>query len=321
MNKLRLVCIGGGTGQSVLLRSLLLVWDQIDTLTAGGAVTDRGNSTGFYRDLGFIGVGDPRRMFGALATSPLVADFEQLGAHGQKIGNHFICSTIADHQGDVLAAFRFLNRKLQTRGMVWPVTPAVVDLKFLLESGRVSEGELTVPRISVDDSVVSVSLNKPAAATAELVKAIAEADLIILGPGSTYTSVIAALLPDGMREAIVSSRAKLLYICNVSTERGEVRSGVRGHLATVDSYLRPSDYTGTIIDYCLVNSQVVRVDRDPNVLDSIRHITTHRQSIEGTEILQAPLINPRKTLLCHDPDKLSVALESVFHHIQRPVAV
>jgi len=220
----RVVAIGGGTGLSTLLRGLKAYTDH---LTAVVTVFDDGGSSGrLRRELGILPPGDIRDCLVALAESePLMTRlfeyrFRGGALDGHAFGNLFIAS-LAGVTGDLESAVKETSKVLNIRGRVLPSAVADVVLTATCEDGSVIEGESQITRAR--RRIARVAL-KPAdvAPVPEVLQAIAEAELIVLGPGSLYTSVIPNLLVRGIAEAIRANHAALrVYVCNVMTQPGE----------------------------------------------------------------------------------------------------
>ncbi|ADG06829.1 gluconeogenesis factor YvcK family protein [Kyrpidia tusciae] len=225
LHRPRVVVIGGGTGQSVLLRGLKM--HEVD-LTAVVTVADDGGSSGRLRSaFGMPPPGDIRNCLVALAdTEPLM---EQLWQHrfqgdddglaGHSFGNLFIAA-MADVTGDFETAVREASRVLAVRGRVLPAARRAVVLKARLEDGREITGESRIP--AAGGRIVRVAIAPgDAEAPQEVVEAIEKADVVVLGPGSLYTSIIPNLLVPEVARAIRRSRAWKVYVCNVMTQPGE----------------------------------------------------------------------------------------------------
>lgn len=221
----KIVAIGGGAGLSTLLRGLK---EHTDNLTAIVTVADDGGSTGrLRRDLGLLPPGDFRRCIEALAEAePLMTELfeyrfpEGNGLEGHSLGNLFIAA-MAAVTGNFERALLESSRVLAVRGRILPSTLADVTLWAQLENGALVEGESNIPRLS--GSRIHHVYLAPADARAhpEAVRAILDADLIVLGPGSLYTSIVPNLLVEGIRQAILASHGLRVYVCNVAPQVGE----------------------------------------------------------------------------------------------------
>ena len=250
----RVVTIGGGTGLSILLRDLK---QYTSNLTAVVTVSDDGGSSGRLRgELGILPPGDIRSCLLALAdTEPVMEKlFDHRfsggsGLEGHSFGNLFIVAMT--EMFGFQEAVRLFGRVLAIRGRVYPVTLDLVQLEALDARGNLTRGQSVLynhegplKRISlVPDRV------KP---LPEVLEAISEADVIVLGPGSLFTSIIPNLLVPGIVETILKARAPVFYICNVATQPGET-TGFSGadHVQALLDHSSPG-----LLDYIVVNSDL-----------------------------------------------------------------
>lgn len=301
--KPRLVLLGGGNGLSNLMGGIRPWRERFGSITVGVAVSDNGGSSGqLRRQFGLPALGDLRRALAAFAGTEEAANFNTLIEGSEhKIGNRWLADRIAEAEGDFLTAIIRANERLATIGDVWPVTPSAPDLRVMLDSGREVVGESSIPELTLRDRIVSIRYKEPAEATPPLLARIAAADLIVIGPGSLYTSVIASLLPNGIVRAIQLSPAELLYVCNVSTERGETQGyGVFDHL---DALCR----CATLVPHAVVvNNRILQQDKDETRLRNIRHIEPEPQiyRLNRTRVIAADVVD-RQRRLCHDPARLA----------------
>jgi uncharacterized cofD-like protein len=239
----RIVAIGGGTGLSVLLRGLKEVTSNI---TAVVTVADDGGSSGRLRQqLGVPPMGDIRNCIAALADAePAMTDLLQYrfpsngrrsAFEGHAFGNLLIAALTDIEGGDFEEAVRSSNRVLAVRGKVVPVAPTPLTLHAELADGRTIEGQSAIARargirrvwITPDDTDAS----------REAVEAIATADLVVIGPGSLYTSIMPSLLVPGLRAALERCSAPRLFICNVATQVGETEEyALSDHLVALRAH-------------------------------------------------------------------------------------
>lgn len=220
----KVVVIGGGTGLSVLLRGLK---EKPLDITAIVTVADDGGSSGRLREeLSMPPPGDIRNVIVALAdTEPLLAGLFQhrfasgAGLAGHSLGNLFIAA-MKEITGDFVTAVKEISRVLAVRGQVLPAANQAIILKAEMEDGTIVIGESQIPKIG--KRIKRVFLEpKDVKPLDEAVEAINQADLILLGPGSLYTSILPNLLVPGISKAIKDSKAQKAYICNVMTQPGE----------------------------------------------------------------------------------------------------
>lgn len=305
----RLVVIGGGTGMPVLLRGLK---ELTSNLTAIVTVADDGGSSGRLRgELGILPPGDIRNCLTALATAePLLEQLFQhrfnsgSGLDGHSFGNLFIAA-MSEITGDFEAAVKESSKVLVVRGKVLPVTLDNVVLCAELADGTTVCGE---SNITAAEAAVKRVFTLPAETypLPEALAAIAEADAIIFGPGSLYTSVIPNLLIPGITEAIAASAAKKIYVCNVMTQLGETTNYTASdHLQAILDHSR-SD----LIDCVLVNMAPV----DPELLARYQAegaapvaVDTEALKKQGVSIAIGDLIS-QEDVVRHDSQRLARAV-------------
>jgi len=241
----RIVALGGGTGLSMLLRGLK---EHTSNLTAVVTVADDGGSTGVLRaELGIPAVGDIRNCIVALADAePLMGRLLQYrfpgvagsdgvpastdepagdramassGLGGHAVGNLLLAALVELEGGDFEQAVREMNRVLAVRGRVVPATGSVLTLNARLDDGSEVAGQSRIAKANRVDRVwVTPDDCRP---TEDALRAIADAELIVLGPGSLFTSLLPVLLVPGIAEAIEASGALVIFACNVATQPGE----------------------------------------------------------------------------------------------------
>jgi len=252
----RVVTIGGGTGLSVLLSGLK---EYTANITAIVTVADDGGSSGRLRqEFDILPPGDIRNCLVALADAPtLMQDLFQFRfdtnseLSGHSFGNLFI-TVMTRLTGDFEKAIKETSKVLALKGQVIPSTLDNVVLVARHKDGSVTEGEDKIPKSHRPIEQVMLKPNSPTA-TPEAIKAIEEADIIILGPGSLYTSIIPNLLIKDIRDAVVSSSAIKVYVCNVMTQPGETDGfRVSDHIKVLAAHSHPK-----IFDYCIVNTAEV----------------------------------------------------------------
>jgi uncharacterized cofD-like protein len=252
----RVVAIGGGTGLSVLLRGLKQVTSNI---TAVVTVADDGGSSGVLRtEMGVPPMGDIRMCIAALAdaepamNSLLQYRFPAGNGHDPHFAGHafgnLLIAALTDVSGDFEEAVRQSNRVLAVRGSVVPVAGKPITLHAELDDGTLLDGESQIEHArGIKRIWITPEDVRP---NAEALTAIANADVVVIGPGSLYTSLLPPLLVPGMREALTETRAARLFVCNVATQLGETEGyGVSHHLAALAAH----DLSG-VVDAVLVNS-------------------------------------------------------------------
>lgn len=320
----RIAVIGGGHGLSNMLRGLK---EYTENLSAIVTVADDGGGSGALRqDLGMPPPGDIRNCMVALAnTEPLMKQmmdyrFQEGTLAGQSFGNLFLAA-MNGISPSFDAAVRRMSEVLAITGRVLPVTTADVQLEAEFENGAsvVGESKISYCKKKEDCRITKVRLlpERPKALP-EALAAIQEADMIVLGPGSLYTSIIPNLLVEGIVEAIQASSALKIYVCNVMTQEGETegytasdhiaalfKHSVPGlfHLSLVNSSPIPADVADR---YAQEGAEALRYDGD-------------RCAALGVELVSRPIAMVQDGYVRHHPDKL--AQELILLHAERNVRI
>lgn len=257
----KIVVIGGGTGLSTLLSGLKFYTANI---TAIVTVADDGGSSGKLREeLGIIPPGDIRNCIAALADEDeIITELFQYrfksgqNLEGHSFGNLFLTALKEVVGGDFIKAVQAAGLILRSRGTVLPSSPEPMKLIAELEDGRVIEGESKIPEAKGKIKRLYCEPSNPKTQP-EAVDAILDAELIILGPGSLYTSIIPNLLVPGIVGAIKKSNAHKVFVCNIMTQPGETTGyTVSNHVSAVLEHAKCSN----LIDVVIAN------DRHPEVL-------------------------------------------------------
>ncbi len=320
-----IVAIGGGTGLSTLLSGLKRY---SSNLTAIVTVADDGGSSGVLRrELGVQPPGDVRNCLAALATEePLLTRLFQYrfqagtGLEGHSFGNLFL-SALTAITGSLESAITASSRVLAVQGQVVPATNADVRLWAELEDGTRIEGESAIGHAPSPIVRLGCTPERPPALPRAL-EAIAHADLIVLGPGSLYTSLLPNLLVPELVEAIGRSKAPRLYICNLMTQPGETDGlDVTGHLRALEAQLASLGvqerlFTAVLAQEDLGTSPLIEHYRkrgaEPVACDS-RQLRS-----QGYEVMLAPLQGARPSAtLRHDPKSVALAVMRFYKRHRR----
>jgi len=246
------VAIGGGTGLSTLLRGLK---GYSANITAVVAVADDGGSSGRLRQqLGIVPPGDIRNCIAALADAePLMTQLMQYrfppgsGLDEHAFGNLFIAAMTAV-TGDFEEAVRESNRVLAVRGQVLPATSVPLNLSARLASGRRLDGQVGIGH--AEEPIERVFIEPPdVRANPEALERILEADMVVIGPGSLFSSVLPNLLISDIRDALAAAPGMRVYVCNVATQPGETGAfSAAEHLEALFEHIGEG-----LIDYVLIN--------------------------------------------------------------------
>ena len=299
------VVVGGGHGLSVLLRGIK---DATSNVTAVVTVADDGGSSGRLREeLGIIPPGDLRNCLVALAdTEPLMEKLFQhrfggnSGLAGHSFGNLFIAA-MAEVTGDMETALKQSSKVLAVKGRVLPASKEHVRLDAIMDDGSVICGESQIPEARKRIHRVKL-FPDDAEAVQSSMDAIRDAEAIILGPGSLYTSVIPNLLVDGIADAVCRSKAIKIYICNVMTQPGETD----GYTASMHVKAIQDHAGRNAIDFILVNSTPVpEVLREKYAENGAYPVVVDEKELNrlGVGVIKADLIT-KADALHHEPQKL-----------------
>lgn len=232
-----------------------------DAITAIVAVTDDGGSSGrIRREIHMPAPGDVRNCVAALATDP--SPLAELLQHrlsggrldGHTIGNLLLAALTQQMGGDFASAVKELGRMVGTGGRVLPATSEVLHLKAECETGEVFVGETAIAQCR--RPIRRLMLERHVRPLPEAIEALVNADVIIVGPGSLYTSILPVLLTDGVAPTIYGLRATRIYVANLMTEPGETDDfTLEQHLDVIHSHVgRP------LFDYVLVNNAPIALE-------------------------------------------------------------
>ena len=313
----RIAAIGGGTGLSTLLRGLKLY---TKNLTAIVTMADDGGGSGRLRqDLGMLPPGDIRSCLEALANAePLMAQlmhyrFCEGTLAGQSFGNLFLAA-LNGIMPSFDRAVESLSQVLAITGQVIPVTSANVQLEAVFENGArvVGESHIFNAKKQQDCRIHHVSLvPEHPKALPDALQAISEADLILLGPGSLYTSVIPNLLVDGVADAIRASHAQKFYICNIMTQDGETEGYTAAdHLEALQRHGREG-----IVDLCLANNAPIPHELAARYSEEdaeLLRVDRERIAALGIALAEYPLLSAQGGYARHDPALLAQAVMELY---------
>lgn len=314
----KIVVIGGGTGLSTMLRGLKYYTSNI---TAIVTVADDGGGSGDLReDLGMIPPGDIRNCILALAdTEPIMEEllqyrFKEGRLKNQNFGNLFLAA-MDGISGNFEEAVQKVSQVLAVTGKVLPVTLENVVLKAKMKNGTIVEGESNIPqKAESDNTKIDYVFLEPEGVRAleEAVSAIKDADAIILGPGSLYTSVIPNLLVKDISTALIKSSAIKLYVSNIMTQPGETENyDVADHICAI------ADHIGrNVIDYVIVNTGVIEQGLKDKYLEStskLVELDEKKVKSLGVGIIKGDFISIKNGFVRHNSENLaSILIQTIM---------
>jgi uncharacterized cofD-like protein len=327
----RIVAIGGGTGLSTLLRGLKSYVSPrpqsgtrhpIRDLVAVVTVTDDGGSSGrLRREYSILPPGDIRSCMVALSQDEALLSrlfnyrFDAgRGLRGHSFGNLFL-TALSNVTGDFTRAVRVSSEVLAIRGRIFPSTNQQVTLEAVLKNGKTIAGETRIGKSRVPIRRVRL-VPRNVRPLPEVLEAIAQADLILIGPGSLYTSIIPNLLVTGVADAIKKSRATCVYIANLMTQPGETKQfTLADHVRAIELHTGRKLPERKLVDWIIVNNRAIPDDvaRRYRMMGGAQPVLANRQDLKRTGLrhILGDLLEVHGVVR-HDPAKLARLLLDQF---------
>ena len=307
MEKKKVVILGGGTGLSFLLKGLKMY--PLD-ITAIVSVCDDGSSTGRLREeFNTPAVGDIRKVIVALSeTEPLVEELlhyrfkTNSDLNGHAVGN-LLLTAMANITGNMSDGIESLGKVLNLKGKVVPLTEDNVTLVGNMEDGSIVEGEHHITQC--EKKIVSVSYKEKPVVTEEALRAIRDADSIILSMGSLFTSIIPNLICEEIIEEIDKSKADITYVCNIMTQPGETDDfTVSDHIKLLNSYLGKKKISKVIVNNDELDKEIVK---KYETLEEKDQVIFDREELEkmNVKIIEDDLIKYENQVIRHNTLKLA----------------
>lgn len=309
--------VGGGTGLSTLLRGMKYITGNCMAVVT---VADDGGSSGRLRqELGIIPPGDLRNCLVAMADrEPLMERVMQYRFKGDSVlaghnlGNLFLAA-IAATEGGMEEGLNAASQILKIRGHVIPSTLSNIQIRADMADGTSVLGESEIS--NAGKQIVRLHMvPADAPATKSAVQAIRDADVLIFGPGSLYTSVLPNLLVPGIRDAVLASKAFKIYVCNVMTQPGETDGyGAYDHVKAL------IDHVGKqFLDYVIVNDQEISEEQKKMYrAKGQEYVTPDIEQIEQLGIKPIPTrLISKEDMVRHDPQKLAMVLISLIYRLR-----
>lgn len=300
----KVVVIGGGSGQSVILKGLKQVAD-ID-ITTIVTVADDGGSTGRLRRQYHIpAMGDIRNVMCALAKEETLftqlmeyrfeGESEDIGGHN--LGN-LILTALTEKSGSFMDAISEISKIVNVKGTILPATSQVITLFARMSDGTVVRGESNIPNF--DNRIREIFYDEKVEADPDAVQAILDADIIFIGIGSLFTSVLPCLIIEGICDAIKKSKATRYYMCNAMTQPGETDYfSVEDHVEALEKHT----FKG-IASHVIVTSNHARDELMKKYANKGAYPVKIRQNKHDYEILQEDLLDVEGDYIRHDPIKI-----------------
>ncbi|SHM95324.1 gluconeogenesis factor YvcK family protein [Gracilibacillus kekensis] len=310
----KIVVIGGGTGMPVLLRGLKQ--HPID-LSAIVTVADDGGSSGRLRsEMEMPAPGDIRNVIAALSdVEPMLMELFQHrftkgnGLSGHSMGN-LLLAAMTSVTGDFYTGIKEISRVLNVKGNIYPIANQNMFLHAEYEDGDIVIGESNIPKANKRIRRVFLKPN-PVLPLPEAVEAIHDADLVVIAPGSLYTSTLPNLIVPQIGEALRQTTAKVVYVCNVMTQVGETN-----HYSASDHVQAIADHIGTgCIQAIVMHNRTI--DQDVQMVYAEENAEPVRYDLDklrsmGLEIIEEDIVKERNHSLRHDTDKVANVLCSLI---------
>lgn len=310
----RIVVIGGGTGMPVLLRGLKSLPIK---LTALVTVADDGGSTGRIRnDMAIPAPGDIRNVIAAMSeVEPMLIQlFQHRFVNGNDLSGHsmgnLLLAAMTSITGDFYTGIKEISRVLNVKGKIYPISNENIKLCAEMKDGTIVEGESNIPKSG--KQIKRVFLNpEDVTPLPNAIKAIETADLIVISPGSLYTSIMPNLIIPHIGEALQHAKAKIVYVCNVMTQYGETTG-----FSASDHVQAITDHVGKhVIDAVVVNRKQI----DPKIRNVYAgekaepvEYDIERLLDMGLEIIDGDIIDYSKGTIRHDTKKIATLLYSLI---------
>lgn len=317
INKPKIVVIGGGTGLPVILKSLR---NESAEITAIVTVADDGGSSGSLREMIKVAPpGDLRNVLVALSDMPKLyedlfqyrfkKDDEFLANHS--VGN-LIIAALSEMRNSNYEAIQILSKIMHVEGHVYPVSEEPLTLHARFKDGTLLSGESKIAkeRKAIDHVFVTNSHNDQLpTASRKVVKAIEDADMVILGPGSLYTSILPNLMIKEIGDAVSQTKAEVVYICNIMTQRGETEHFTDAdHIRVIHNHLGQE-----FIDTVLVNNQKVPEEylNVTDFSDKLDQVINNTEALEeeGCKVISTGFIKLRDGGVYHDGE---IVIDEIF---------
>lgn len=312
LSQVKAVVIGGGTGAPVSIKTLLSMGAQVSCVVA---MADDGGSTGILREQANVTApGDIRKCIAAMAADPddpytKAFRYRFPFADNHTLGN-LTLSALEDACGNFPDAIRICEKMVSARGHVYPSTLSRVKLLAETLEGNVIEGQALASHSRCALKRIKLEANSPIVAYDEAIEAILEADLIVLGPGSLFTSIITNLMVPGISDAIAHSQGHTVFVCSLADMQGETRS-----MSALDHYRALINHgMNHLVDYMLVhkpsNECVIPLPEE------VRQVAVSEEDLRaienyGTHVLRYDFVDT-KYPTWHNPEVLRIAFMEVL---------
>lgn len=315
---LKVVVIGGGTGQSTILRGIKQI-DNIE-ITAIVTVADDGGSTGRLRRAYHIpAMGDIRNVMIALSESETLFstlmsyrfekdDLAELDAENELVGHNLgniILTALTKKTGSFMDAVTTISKVLNVKGDIVPSTHQVVRLIARMEDGTIVRGESNIPKSR--HRIQEVFYDEKVVGSHEAVRAIEKADFIILGIGSVYTSICPNIIIPEIQKALIKNQGKKIYIANAMTQAGETDGySLEEHVSAIEKHANIK------LDIVVAANDVIPVEVLQRYIVEEAFPVLIQEKVHDYQLIKRKLLNFESKRVRHDPDRIKVIIEEII---------
>ncbi|MBB6453579.1 putative cofD-like protein [Salirhabdus euzebyi] len=312
--KPNVVVIGGGTGMPVLIRGLK---NFPVSLSAIVTVADDGGSSGRLRsEMAIPAPGDIRNVIAAMSDAePMILKmFQHRFENGNSLSGHslgnLLLAAMTSITGDFYRGIKEISRVLNVKGRIYPIANQNMFLHAEMDDGSIISGESKIP--SANKKIKRVFLSpEHIEPLPEAIEAILKADLIVIAPGSLYTSILPNVIVPEIGEALQNSKGKVVYVCNVMTQYGETQGYTAAdHVKTIHDHVGKNIINAIVVHNAKIEQFVRKLYEEENSTPVI--YDTERLLGLGLEIIEADIIDHSKTTLRHNTNKVAKLLYSLL---------
>lgn len=310
----QVVVLGGGTGMPVLLRGLK---NHPLNLSAIVTVADDGGSSGRLRsEMAIPAPGDIRNVIAALSDAePMLLDLFQHrfvngnGLSGHAMGN-LLLAAMTSVTGDFYNGIKEISRVLNVKGRIYPIANQNMELHAEMEDGEIISGESNIPKTNKRIKRIFLS-PEPILPLPEAIDAIKHADLVVVAPGSLYTSTLPNMILPQISDALRDTKAKVVYVCNVMTQKGETSGYTAGdHVQAILDHVGKGCIHSVIVHNKTIDDNLRALYAEENSEPVIYDIK--RLKSMGVEVIEEDIVDSTKKMLRHDTDKIANLLYSLI---------
>ncbi|MBO8157892.1 MAG: YvcK family protein [Bacillaceae bacterium] len=310
----RVVVIGGGTGMPVLLRGLK---DYPISLSAIVTVADDGGSSGRLRsEMAIPAPGDIRKVIAAMSDAePMILDlFEHRFTNGNGLSGHslgnLLLAAMSTITGDFYRGMKEISRVLNVKGRIYPIANQSMYLHAEMEDGSIISGESNIPKAK--KKIKRVFLRpEHIEPLPEAIEAIQKADLVVIAPGSLYTSILPNIIVPEIGKSLQMTKGKVVYVCNVMTQDGETNDySASDHVQAIHDHVGASCIHSIVVHNAPISADIQKLYEQENAAPVAYDVEKLLEM--GVEIVEGDIVDASQQALRHDTGKIAKLLYSLI---------